>query len=129
MSSIEYNEETIESLLDIIGHARSGLQSQLNELAKRDADTNYLYYTKRLNSFVYKLLKFFKSPLNYKKEVPISYIEFATNMYESSIKYYSQGRLERIDDINEMALEAMLNKNKFYFSTDDHRFIMQFINL
>ena len=49
-------------------------------------------------------------------------------MYDSSIKYYSQGRLERIDDINEMALEAMLNKNKFYFSTDDHRFLMQFIN-
>ena len=127
MSSIEYTEENIDQILDLIGEAYKGCMIELDVFALRDANINYDIYIKKINSKWHKFLKFSKNPFNYTEEIPVSYDDYASEMYERSIKYYSQGRLERINNINELALQAYLSKSKFILSGKDHEFLLNFI--
>lgn len=48
MSSIEYTEENIDQILDLIGEAYKGCMIELDVFALRDANINYDIYIKKL---------------------------------------------------------------------------------
>lgn len=127
MTSITYTEVNIDDLLDFIGKAWTGLNSEINKTTLVMLDVNYNSYSDEINSYWTRFKKFIKNPFYYKREFPITLEEYQTLHYEREFNYYSRGRLERIDAINEMAIQAKLSKIEFVLTLDDYRYLFSFI--